>query len=49
MLVFAFYRVLIEAVRGKTWRRTGMGSEVLGMLSKRTWQREGAGGRDNNL
>ena len=49
MLMFIFYRVLIEAVRGKTWRRVEMGLKALGVLSKRTWQRENAGGRSNDL
>lgn len=49
MLMFTFYRVLMEAVRGKTWRRVEMGLKVLGVLSESTWQRGDAGGRSNDL
>lgn len=47
--MFTFYRVLMEAVRGKTWRRVEMGLKVLGLLSESTWQRGDVGGRSNDL
>lgn len=49
MLMFTFYRVLIDAVRGKTWWRVEMGLKVLGVLSESTWQRGNAGVRSNDL